>query len=100
MKAKKVNPKHRRSPKPITVEEFDAKFDAGEDISEYFDFENVRVFAPGEDDALNLTPQKVNVDFPSWVVSALDREANRIGIARQALIKTWIVERLELAASK
>lgn len=42
-----------------------------------------------------VAPQKVNVDFPAWVVAALDREAQRIGIARQALIKVWIVERLE-----
>lgn len=102
MKAIKIkkSPESRRQPKPITAEEFDAKFDAGEDISEYLDFENVRVFAPGENDALDLAPQKVNVDFPSWVVSALDREASRIGIARQALIKTWIVERLELVAAR
>lgn len=45
--------------------------------------------------ARDLTPRKVNVDFPAWVVAELDREASRIGIARQALIKLWIVERLE-----
>ena len=45
--------------------------------------------------ARDLTPTKVNVDFPAWVVAALDEEADRIGIARQALIKLWIVERLE-----
>lgn len=42
-----------------------------------------------------LQPQKVNVDFPAWVVGALDREADRIGVPRQSLIKLWIVERLE-----
>lgn len=52
---------------------------------------------PGEDETLNLTPQKVNVDFPSWVVAALDRESDRLGVARQSLIKVWIVERLEHA---
>ena len=46
---------------------------------------------------LDLTPQKVNVDFPAWVVSALDREADRLGVPRQSLIKVWIAERLEHA---
>ena len=42
-----------------------------------------------------LEPQEVSVDFPAWVVGALDREADRIGVPRQNLIKLWIVERLE-----
>jgi len=42
-----------------------------------------------------LEPQDVTLDFPAWVVSALDREAHRIGVSRQSLIKLWIVERLE-----
>ena len=44
-----------------------------------------------------IEPQKVNVDFPAWVVFALDREADRLGVPRQSLIKVWIVERLEKA---
>jgi hypothetical protein len=36
----------------------------------------------------------VNVDFPAWVVDTLDREARRLGVTRQSLIKTWIAERL------
>ena len=47
-----------------------------------------------------IKPQKVNVDFPSWVVNALDFEADRMGIPRQSLIKVWIVERLESEAAK
>ena len=42
-----------------------------------------------------LDSQKVNVDFPAWVVQELDREASRIGVPRQSLIKLWIVEHLE-----
>ena len=42
----------------------------------------------------------MNVDFPAWVVEALDREARRIGIGRQAVIKTWIAERLDEEASR
>lgn len=75
----------------ITAAEFDAKFDAGEDISAHLDLSTARVGEP--------EMQKVNVDFPTWVVSGLDREAARLGIARQALIKVWIAERLERASS-
>jgi hypothetical protein len=41
-----------------------------------------------------LEPHRVNVDFPAWVVAALDREAKRLGVTRQALIKLWIADRL------
>lgn len=81
----------------LTSDEFDAKADAGEDISAHLDLKTVRTFAPGDDETLDLTPQKVNVDFPAWVVSALDREASRLGVPRQSLIKVWIAERLEHA---
>ena len=75
----------------ITVEEFDRLFEEGSDeIDQFLDVKNARTVSPKL-----LEPTKVNVDFPKWVVTALDREANRIGVARQALIKLWTVERLE-----
>ena len=67
--------------KTISAEEFDSKFDAGDDISEYLDFDNA------------VRPhkmQRLTLDLPGWTVSALDREAGRIGITRQSLIKTLI----------
>lgn len=89
------NKKRNCNPKRISAAAFDAKFDRGEDISAHLDLSGARTFAPGEDETLDLTPQKVNVDFPAWVVAALDREANRVGVPRQSLIKLWIVERVE-----
>jgi hypothetical protein len=71
----------------ITTEELDKKFDDGEDIDEYIDWSKAR--RPG------LEPRRVNVDFPSWMVAALDREAHRLGVTRQSVIKVWIAERLE-----
>lgn len=44
---------------------------------------------------LNQEQKRVNVDFPTWVVDSLDREARRIGVTRQSIIKLWLVERLE-----
>lgn len=70
----------------ITAEEFDRMFDDGEDISAYLDWSTAR--RPG------LEPKRVNVDFPTWMVNGLDREARRLGVTRQALIKMWIAEKL------
>ena len=74
----------------ITAKEFDEKFDNGEDISEYVDWSSAR--------RINEVPQRVNIDFPRWVVTRLDREANRLGVSRQALVKMWIAERFDKAA--
>jgi hypothetical protein len=73
--------------KTITADEFDRRFDDGEDMSEFFDWSTAR--RPG------LELKRVNVDFPAWVVSGLDREARRLGVTRQSLIKMWIAERLK-----
>ncbi len=43
----------------------------------------------------NQKQKRINVDFPSWVIDSLDREASRIGVTRQSIIKLWLVERLE-----
>ncbi len=56
-------------------------------MSEFFDWSTAR--RPG------LELKRVNVDFPAWVVSGLDREARRLGVTRQSLIKMWIAERLK-----
>lgn len=70
-------------------EEFDKKFDDGEDVSKYLDFENAT--RPGREQ------KRVNVDFPVWMIQALDHEADRLGVPRQSVIKVWIADRLERA---
>jgi hypothetical protein len=67
--------------------EFDERFDAGEDVSASVDWSKAR--------RLNVEAKRVNVDFPTWVVTGLDRQAQKLGITRQALIKMWIAERLQ-----
>lgn len=75
----------------MKAREFDAAFDDNEvDIVDQLDLSRAR--RPGRD------VQRVNVDFPTWMVSSLDAEASRLGITRQAVIKTWIAERLDRAA--
>jgi hypothetical protein len=78
------------SVKPISAEEFDRRFDDGEDMADFIDWSSAR--RPG------LEPKRVNVDFPQWMVAGLDREARRRGITRQALIKVWLADRLDAAA--
>jgi CopG antitoxin of type II toxin-antitoxin system len=73
-------------PTAITAAELDEKFDNGEDVSEYFDWSKAR--------RPNQEPRRVNVDFPAWMVRDLDREAGRLGVTRQSLIKMWIAEKL------
>jgi len=73
--------------KRISASELDRKFDEGEDVSEYFDWSTAR--------RPNLEPKRIDVDVPTWMVDGLDREAQRLGITRQALIKAWIAEKLK-----
>jgi len=66
--------------------EFDAKFDQGEDITEFLDLSQAK--RPSHEQ------KRVNVDFPIWMIEALDHEAKRLGVTRQSIIKVWLAERL------
>jgi hypothetical protein len=75
----------------MKASEFDKKFDDGvEDIIDDLDL------ASAERPLKQL--RRVNVDFPVWMVQSLDREASRLGVTRQSIIKIWIAERLERAS--
>jgi hypothetical protein len=71
----------------MKAEEFDRRFDEGEDVTSALIVDQARRPA--------VAQRRVNVDFPAWVVESLDREAKRLGVTRQSIIKVWIVERLE-----
>ena len=73
----------------MKAKDLDRKFDAGEDISKYLDFSRMR--RPGQEH------RRVNVDFPEWMIHSLDKEAKRLGVPRQSIIKVWLAERLEEA---
>jgi hypothetical protein len=74
----------------MKAKEFDERFDIGEDMGAAMDMTRAR--RPGEEH------RRVNVDFPAWMVAGLDREAARLGVTRQSLIKVWIAEKLDTAA--
>ena len=76
--------------KMISGEEFDRRFDAGEDVSEYIDWNSAR--RPG------LEAKRVNVDMPTHMIAKLDIQAKKRGVTRQSLIKMWLADRLEQAA--
>jgi macrodomain Ter protein organizer (MatP/YcbG family) len=67
--------------------DLDKKFDEGEDITEFLEFS--KATRPGQEQ------KRVNVDFPVWMIHRLDREAKRLGVPRQSIIKIWIAERLQ-----
>jgi len=70
----------------MKAKEFDRKFDAGEDVTAHLDVSRAR--------RARQEPKRVNVDFPEWMIGSLDREARRLGVTRQSIIKIWIAERL------
>jgi hypothetical protein len=71
----------------MRAEEFDQKFNNGEDVTGDLDLAALRRPA--------LEQRRVNVNFPSWMIESLDREARRLGVTRQSIIKLWIADRLE-----
>jgi len=67
--------------------EFDRAFESGEEIVEYLDTLSAR--------RPNQQIKRVNVDFPLWMVESLDKEARRLGVTRQSVIKVWLAQKLE-----
>lgn len=75
----------------MKAKKFDSDFDDGKDVTNALDLAKAR---------RPLQEQKrVNVDFPTWMIASLDREASRLGVTRQSIIKVWLAERLEQSAS-
>ncbi len=78
----------------MKAKEFDRKFDEGaEEIIDALDLSKAKRSMQKQ--------RRVNVDFPGWMIESLDKEASRVGVTRQSIIKVWLAERLEaLAANK
>lgn len=74
----------------MKAKEFDRKFDEGEDLSQYLDISEAR--RSGQEQ------KRVNVEFPLWMLQQLDKEAKRLGVPRQSIIKVWVAERLKKAS--
>ena len=75
----------------MKANKFDADFDNDNNVIDALDLAKAR---------RPLREQKrVNVDFPAWMIESLDKEASRIGVTRQSIIKMWLAERLERSDS-
>ena len=74
----------------MKAKDLDKKFDAGKNIAQFLDLSKAR--RPGQEQ------KRVNVDFPIWMIHRLDKEAKRLGVPRQSIIKVWLAERLEKVA--
>jgi Ribonuclease toxin, BrnT, of type II toxin-antitoxin system len=78
-------------PRFLIIGTIDNKFDSGGDITSELGVSKAR--------RLNQEPKRINVDFPIWMIESLDREAKRLGVTRQSIIKIWLAEMLERRAS-
>ncbi len=76
----------------MKAKEFDQQFDAGVDLTAALDLSKAK--------RARQEQKRVNVDFPTWMIDSLDREASKLGVTRQSVIKVWLAERLEASASK
>ena len=71
----------------MKAKSLDRKFDEGKDITAELDLSKIK--------RPNQEQRRVNVDFPTWMIESLDKEASRLGVTRQSIIKVWLAERLE-----
>jgi len=74
----------------MKAKEFERAFDEGDDLTAMLDTSKARRVLQEQ--------KRVNVDFPTWMIESLDREAGRLGVTRQSIIKIWLAERLEKTA--
>ena len=71
----------------MKAKKFEKDFDNGKDITDSLDLSKIN--------RPNQEQKRVNVDFPIWMIESLDKEASRLGVTRQSIIKVWLAERLE-----
>ena len=75
----------------MKAKKFEQQFDEGSDITASLDLSQAK--------RVRQEQKRVNVDFPTWMIDSLDREASKLGVTRQSVIKVWLAERLEATAS-
>ena len=75
----------------MKAKEFEQQFDEGVDITATLDVSKAK--------RVQQKQKRVNVDFPTWMIDSLDREASKLGVTRQSVIKVWLAERLEANTS-
>ena len=72
----------------MKAEEFDRKFDAGEDITHVLDLSKAK---------RHQSEQKtISIDLPAWMLELIDQEAIRLGVSPQSVIQTSLAEHLAI----
>lgn len=71
----------------MKARKFDQDFGQGKDVTAAVDVAKAR--------RPNQEQKRINFDFPTWMIEMLDKEARRLGVTRQSIIKVWLAERLE-----
>ena len=71
-----------------TTDEFDRRFDNGEDIHDLIDTSKARITRPGR-------KVRITLDVAEELVNEIDRLRASIGVDRGALIKIWLYERVQ-----
>ena len=72
-----------------TAQNLESRFDAGEDVLDYFDTAKAA--------RINHAKSRVNLDLPQWMIFSIDRVAGRNGLARQSQIKAWLADKIKEA---
>jgi hypothetical protein len=75
----------------MKAKKFEQQFDDGADITASLDLSKAKRVLQDQ--------KRVNVDFPTWMIDSLDREASKLGVTRQSVIKVWLAERLQATNS-
>jgi hypothetical protein len=75
----------------VKAKKFEQQFDEGVDLTAALDLSKAKRVLQEQ--------KRVNVDFPTWMIDSLDREASKLGVTKQSVIKVWLAERLEATAS-
>ena len=75
----------------MKAKKFEQQFDEGVDLTASLDLSKAKRVLQEQ--------KRVNVDFPTWMIDSLDREASKLGVTRQSVINVWLAERLEATAS-
>ncbi len=70
-----------------TTDEFDKRFDAGEDVSDLIDLSKAKI-------ARSSKKIRVTLDIAESLVRDIDAIRERIGVDRGALIKIWLHEKV------
>ena len=70
------------------TEEFDRRFDDGEDVHDLIEMRNAKIIRHGK-------KVRITLDIAEALVQDIDQIRESVGVDRAALIKIWLHERIQ-----